>query len=97
MFYVLDINNIIKFKKNKKHNKDCKCYFETTDLRKTISSLINRYYDIPEDESMTWELMYNVLSLGGFRTLATDYGIEIYTSENEMLNRLAEIALYEER
>ena len=46
---------------------------------------------------MTWELMYNVSSIGGYRTLATDCGIEIYTSENEMLNRLAQIMLYEEK
>lgn len=97
MFYVLDIENILRFKKNKEHNKDCKCCFKTTDLRKTIASLIDRYYDIPADESMTWELMYNVSSIGGYRTLATDYGIEIYTSEDEMLNRLAQIVLYEEK
>lgn len=97
MFYVLDIKNILRFKKNKEHNRDCKCCFKTADLRKTIASLIDRYYDIPADESMTWELMYNVSSIGGYRTLATDYGIEIYTSEDEMLNRLAQIMLYEEK
>ncbi len=97
MFYVLDIGAYNRFKNDKEHNRNCKCYFETKDLRKTIALLINRYYDIPAEESMVWELMYNVSSLGGYRTLATDYGIEIYTSECEVLNRLAEIALYDEK
>ena len=91
MFYVLDVGNMARFKENKKHKRDCKCCYQTTDLRKTIALLIDRYYDIPHNESMTWELLNNVLTLDGYRTLVTDYEIEIYVSENEMINRLAEI------
>lgn len=91
MYYVFDYGAY------KRANKKKYCAFEycltTNDLRDTLGSLIEKYYDIPEGESIIRELMYNVSTLDGYRTLASDYEIEIYTLEKELTNRIMRIVL----